>query len=309
MSNSAIVNRASKAFYRVGFKLKKHSPEILAVAGTVGVIASGVMACRATTKLSAIMEEHKEQVEQVHDYVDEKGFSKEYSEDDNKKDLAIIYTQTGFKTVKLYAPAVTLGALSLAALLGSNHILRKRNIALGAAYAALDKGFKNYRSAVVERFGEELDKELKYNLKTKKIEEVVVDENGKEKKVKKDAYIVDPDKLDPTDRLFYAGNPGWDKDPYYTKLFLFKTQAFLNDKLQTQGYLFLNDVYEALGFSKTREGQVLGWVYDEKNPIGDNNIDFGLDDFDSDAKIRFINGDEECVLLSFNHDGNILKYM
>lgn len=309
MSNSAIVNRASKAFYRVGFKLKKHSPEILAVAGTVGVIASGVMACRATTKLSAIMEEHKEQVEQVHDYVDEKGFSKEYSEDDNKKDLAIIYTQTGFKTVKLYAPAVTLGALSLAALLGSNHILRKRNIALGAAYAALDKGFKNYRSAVVERFGEELDKELKYNLKTKKIEEVVVDENGKEKKVKKDAYIVDPNKLDPTDRLFYAGNPGWDKDPYYTKLFLFKTQAFLNDKLQTQGYLFLNDVYEALGFSKTREGQVLGWVYDEKNPIGDNNIDFGLDDFDSDAKIRFINGDEECVLLSFNHDGNILKYM
>lgn len=309
MSNSAIVNRASKAFYRVGFKLKKHSPEILAVAGTVGVIASGVMACRATTKLSAIMEEHKEQVEQVHDYVDEKGFSKEYSEDDNKKDLAIIYTQTGFKTVKLYAPAVTLGALSLAALLGSNHILRKRNIALGAAYAALDKGFKNYRSAVVERFGEELDKELKYNLKTKKIEEVVVDENGKEKKVKKDAYIVDPNKLDPTDRLFYAGNPGWDKDPYYTKLFLFKTQAFLNDKLQTQGYLFLNDVYEALGFSKTKEGQVLGWVYDEKNPIGDNNIDFGLDDFDSDAKIRFINGDEECVLLSFNHDGNILKYM
>ena len=178
MNNSAIVNRASRAFYRVGFKLKKHSPEILAVAGTVGVIASGVMACRATTKLSTIMEEHKEQVEQVHDYVDEKGFSKEYSEDDNKKDLAIIYTQTGFKTVKLYAPAVTLGALSLAALLGSNHILRKRNIALGAAYAALDKGFKNYRSAVVERFGEELDKELKYNLKTKKIEEVVVDENG-----------------------------------------------------------------------------------------------------------------------------------
>lgn len=309
MSKAVIVNKASRAFYRAGFQLKKHSPEILAVAGTVGVIASGVMACKATTKLSKIMDEHKEQVSQIHDYVDEKGFTKEYSEDDNKKDLAIVYTQTGFKTVKLYAPAVALGALSLAALLGSNHILRKRNIALGAAYATLDRSFKKYRSAVVERFGEELDKELKFNLKSEKVEEKVVDENGKEKKVKNTYATVDPNNIDDTSRIFYEGNPGWDPDPQYTLSFLKRQQSYANDKLKAQGFLFLNDVYEMLGYSKTREGQVIGWIYDEKNPIGDNFVDFGIYDIHNEAKIRFVNGDERAILLEFNHDSNILQYM
>ena len=57
MSKSVIINKASRAFNKVGFTLKKHSPEILAVAGTVGVITSGVMACKATTKISKIIEE------------------------------------------------------------------------------------------------------------------------------------------------------------------------------------------------------------------------------------------------------------
>ena len=184
MSKAAMISKASRAFNKVGFTLKKRSPEILAVAGTVGVITSGVMACKATTKVSKIIEERNEQLEQVHDYVDENGFTAEYTEDDNRKDIAIIHTQTGFKMVKLYAPAVAIGALSLAALLGSNQILRKRNVALGAAYTALDRSFKKYRNAVIDRFGEELDKELKYGLKAEKVENEIVDENGKKKKVK-----------------------------------------------------------------------------------------------------------------------------
>ena len=170
MSKAAMISKASRAFNKVGFTLKKRSPEILAVAGTVGVITSGVMACKATTKVSKIIEERNEQLEQVNDYVDENGFTAEYTEDDNRKDIAIIHTQTGFKMVKLYAPAVTIGVLSLAALLGSNQILRKRNVALGAAYTALDRSFKKYRNAVIDRFGEELDKELKYGLKAEKVE-------------------------------------------------------------------------------------------------------------------------------------------
>ena len=183
MSKAAMISKASRAFNKVGFTLKKRSPEILAVAGTVGVITSGVMACKATTKISKIIEERNEQLELIHDYVDEKGFTAEYSEDDNRKDIAIIHTQAGFKMVKLYAPAVTIGVLSLAALLGSNQILRKRNVALGAAYTALDRSFKKYRNAVIDKFGEELDKELKYGLKAEKVENEIVDENGKKKKV------------------------------------------------------------------------------------------------------------------------------
>ena len=41
-------------------------------------------------------------------------------------------------------------------------VLVKRNIALAAAYTAVDKSFKEYRGRVIERFGKELDRELKY---------------------------------------------------------------------------------------------------------------------------------------------------
>ena len=83
--------------------------------------------------------------------------------------MAIVYVQTGMKFAKLYGPSVILGALSITSILASNNILRKRNVALSAAYAAIDKGFKEYRSRVIERFGEEVDRELKYNLKAKRL--------------------------------------------------------------------------------------------------------------------------------------------
>lgn len=107
--------------------------------------------------------------------------------------MAIVYVQTGVKFAKLYGPSVVLGVLSITSILASNNILRKRNVALGAAYAAIDKGFKEYRSRVIERFGEEVDRELKYNLKAKKFDETVIDEEtGKEKKIKKNGFVVSP---------------------------------------------------------------------------------------------------------------------
>ena len=160
-----ILNNLTRKINKVGFKIKKHSPEILIVTGVVGTITSAVMACRATTKLSEVIEEQKEQIYQIHDYVETHGYSEKYSEEDSKKDLAIVYTQTAVKLVKLYAPSVILGTLSIGAMLTSNNILRKRNVALAAAYTAIDKSFKNYRNNVVERFGDEIDHELRYNIK------------------------------------------------------------------------------------------------------------------------------------------------
>ena len=309
MSKVDILNKASRTFYKVGFTLKRHSPTILAVAGTVGVVTSGVMACKATTKLSTILEEHEENVEKIHDYVDEHGYSEDYTEKDGKKDITIVYTQTGVKLVKLYAPAVALGTISIAAMLGSNHILRKRNVALTAAYATIERSFKSYRNRVVDRFGKNLDEELLYNIKTKEVEETVVDEDGKEKTTKKTVDIIDINDIEDYSRLFYEGNPGWDPDPRFTMMFLKEQQRYANKLLKKRGYLFLNEVYKMLGFSIIPEGQYIGWIYDEENPIGDNRVDFGLLDTEDIDTIRFFNGDERAVLLKFNHDGNILDKM
>lgn len=310
MNTKEITNKATRTFYRVGFKLRKHSPEIFAVAGTVGVVASAVMACKATTKVSTITEESKKQVEAVHAALENPNISKdEYTEEDGKKDLAIIYVQTGVKLVKLYAPSVILGTLSLTSILTGHNILRKRNIALGAAYATIDKSFKEYRGRVVERFGNELDKELRYNIKAQEVEIKETDSKGKEKVTKGVINAVDPNTIGDYSRVYDSGNIGWTKDPHANKTFLMQQQRYCNELLQKKGYLFLNDVYELLGYARTAYGQVVGWIYDEKHPIGDNFVDFGIYNLNDEAKCRFIDENERSILLDFNVDGKILEYI
>lgn len=306
--NAAIISKFNGTIGKVGFKFKKYSPEILVVSGIVGVVASAVMACKATTKVSTILEDTKDSVEKIHECENNKELveSGEYTHEDAKKDLTITYVQTGVKLVKLYAPSIALGVLSITSILASNNILRKRNVALAAAYATVDKSFKEYRNRVIERFGETVDRELKYNIKAKKIEEVVKDEEtGKEKKVKKTVEIGDPNTYSDYARFFDDGCKGWEKDSEYNLMFLRAQQQYANDLLRSRGHLFLNEVYDMLGIPRTKAGQVVGWVYNKDNPVGDNYVDFGLYDINREVVRNFVNGYERTILLDFNVDGNI----
>lgn len=309
MKKLEIMNTLSRKFGKTGLKLKKHSPEILVGVGIVGVVSSTIMACKATTKLDEVLAEPKDKIEKIHELMENPDMvpeGKEYTEEDGKKDLTIMYTQSAIKVIRLYAPAVALGSLSIAAILGGHHILRKRNVALAAAYATIDKSFKDYRGRVVERFGAELDKELKYNIKAAEVEETVVDEKGKEKKVKNTVNVADPNVYSEYSKFFDESCPGFTKDPEYNLMFLKDQQRYANDLLKSKGYLFLNDVYEMLGIPRTQAGQIVGWIYDEKNPIGDNFVDFGIYDLHKEANRDFVNGYERVILLDFNVDGDIL---
>lgn len=312
MKKDEIMTKVNRTFGKVGFKLKKHSPEILAVTGTIGVVTSAVMACRATTKLSSILERSKKEIEVINTAMEHPEYlnGHEYTEEDGKNDLRISYAKTGLSIVKLYAPSVILGGLSITAMLTSNNILRKRNIALAAAYTAVDKGFKEYRSRVVERFGEEMDRELRYNLKSKEIEEKVIDEKtGKEKTVKKTVNVGDPTNYSVYARFYDDGCNGWTKNPEDNLYFLKCQENYANDLLKTRGHLFLNEVYDMLGIPRTQAGQIVGWVYDEKNPVGDNFVDFGILDMYKERNRDFVNGHERTILLDFNVDGEIFKML
>ena len=311
-----IKNNISKTFNKAVFLTKKHSPEILMITGVVGIITSGVMACKGTLKVNDILEEGKSDIEKVHTVLNDESVTEEkYSEMDSKKDLAAIYVQTGLKLAKVYGPSLIIGTLSITSMFASNNILRKRNVALAAAYAVVDKSFKEYRGRVIDRFGEEVDRQIKYNLKTMKVDEVITDENGKEKKVKKKIEVGGPDMYSPYAIIFDETNPYWEKDAELNKFFLQSRQAQANDKLRANGYLFLNDVYEMLGHEKTKAGQVVGWVYDPDSGEGDNYVDFGLYDiytkpkYEAEAKAAFINGYERSVIIDFNVDGNIWEKM
>ena len=307
MKVKEIINSVSYNAHRIGFKIKKASPEIMVVAGVVGVVTSTVMACKATTKVNDILEETRKQVDDVHNVLDSDVVSEdEYTNDDAKKDLAIIYTQTGVKLIKLYAPSVIVGALSITGILASHKILKKRNVALTAAYATIDRSFKEYRGRVVERFGKELDRELRYNIKAQEIEEKTVDKDGNETVEKKTISVVDPNMYSDYARIFDNGSMGWTKDPEYNLMFLKLQQNQANDRLRAQGYLFLNDVYDMLGIPRTKAGQIVGWIYDEENPVGDNFVDFGIYDIYNEKACDFVNGRERSIVLDFNVDGNIL---
>lgn len=305
MKFNNIMTNASRTFRKVTLKGKKYAPEIMVIAGVAGVITSTVMACKATTKAGDITEKTKNQMTQIHEVAETK--SDQYSEEDMKKDTVIVYTQAAVKFAKLYGPAVILGTASIACIFGSHHILSKRNAALAAAYATVDKNFKDYRGRLVERFGKELDKELRYNIKAKEFEETVVnEETGEETTVVNTVNVADAIEYSDYARFFDDGCAGWTKDSEHNLYFLKCQQNYANERLQKRGYLFLNDVYEMLGIPKTKAGQIVGWVYDEKNPNGDNFVDFGIYDINKERARAFVNGYERTILLDFNVDGNIL---
>lgn len=302
-----LMTKASRLLGNASLQIRKHSPEILMIAGVVGTVASTVLACKATLKVNEVLEEKKNTIDAIHTCLENETI--EYTEEDSKKDLTILYAQTGIKLVKLYAPAVILGALSITSIVAGHKILKKRNLALAAAYAVVDKGFKDYRKRVVERFGEQLDKELRYNLKAKEIEEVVKDKDGNEKVEKKVVNVIDSENplngVSEYAKFFDEVSTNWSKDPEYNLMFLRRQQDWANEKLKATGYLFLNEVYDMLGIPRTQAGQVVGWIYDKKNPNGDNYVDFGIYDVHSEAKRGFVNGVERSILLDFNVDGVI----
>lgn len=298
--------KMTRAIYGAGHQLKKHSPEILVAAGIVGTVASAVMACKATLKVNEVLDKTKNEIDKIHDSV-ERGTNPsgiKYTAEDGQKDLTVTYVQTGVELIKLYAPAVALGVLSVSGIVASNNILRKRNIAIAAAYTAVDKGFKEYRGRVVERFGKELDRELRYNIKAKEVEEIIVNEDGTEQTVKTTVNVVDPSAArSEYTKCFDETCPNWTRDNEYNRSFLINMQNFLNERLRHEKIIFLNDVYKELGFMPTKAGQVVGWVYDEENPIGDNYIDFGIFDINDEQKRNFVNGYEKSIWLDFNPDG------
>lgn len=291
---------ASKAV----MKLKKHSPEILVVAGIAGTVVSAVLACKATTKVAEILDETKGTLDTIHEGMETGAINgQEYTNEDGKKDTVVVYAQTGMKLAKLYGPAIILGTLSITSILASNNILRKRNVALGAAYAAIDKSFKEYRGRVIERFGEQVDTELKYGIKAKKFEEIEVDpETGKEKKVKKTVMVADPNLQSDYAVYFDSKSRNYETNPDYNRMFLKAQQAFANDKLQTHGHLFLNEVLDDLDLPRTPAGQIVGWTKDGP----DGYVNFRIVEVERETEDG---RHEPALLLDFNVEGNIWEKM
>lgn len=281
---------------------QKHSPKILFAAGTVGVVTATVLACRATLKLDNVLTDHE---------VDEKVLNRRISEgfiegDEVQKKSLQLKLRTAAEITKLYAPAVIIGAASIAALTGSHVVLTKRNGAVMAAYAGLDRAYKEYRSRVADEYGVDVDKKFAAaGVKYEDVEEKTA-EGGI--KVTKKAAGTDGKSGSPYTFQFDEFAKKFSREPGRNAMTIQMVQNYANDKLRANGHLFLNEVLDMLGLNRTKAGAVAGWVYRKDNeiPNGDNHVDFGVFDGDAEWVEAFIDGREGVVTLNFNVDGMIL---
>lgn len=314
MKTNELMSKATRFAAKAKYQLGKHSPEILMVGGAIGVVASAVMACRATLKVNDILDAHKETVTTIHDVKDGKlsiQDNETYTEEDMKKDLTTAYIQTGMSMVKLYAPAVILGTLSLGCMIGSNRILQKRNAALTAAYMTLDKAFDSYKERVNERFGSRVQDELEHGIKAVEVESKSVDENGIEEIVKSYQDEVEG-AYSPYSLIFDETMDEWQPDAAQNRYWLKQVEIAANRRLKAQGHLFLNEVYNMIGRRAdgsslhTPIGQIVGWIYDPENPDISSTVDIGIHNLANPQVAAFNEGYERSVVLSFNCDGPIV---
>lgn len=280
-------------------KGQKHSPAILFGAGVIGVVATTVLACRATLQLEEVLSENERKNAEAHDLHELNKLGKEpnYSPADYKKDVTVLKVRFCKDVARLYAPSFAVGVLSIAALGGSHHILNKRYTGALAAYATLDKGFKDYQKRVLEAVGPEKERELRLGSEEREIAED--GKNGVEVKNVKTAIGGSPY------AKFFSKETApttWDPNPDYNLVFLKANQTWCNDQLRAKGHLFLSEVYDQLGLERTKESTVTGWIWNSKT--GDNFVDFGI--FENPDRFHdFMVGREGAILLDFNVDGVI----
>lgn len=282
----------------LGMLVRKYAPEILTGLGVAGFVTSTIFACTATTKVEKVLDDHKKEMNNLN-----KTETKyDYPKNEIVKAKAEVLGKTSLELIKLYSPAVGFGIFGISCVLGGHGILRKRNAAIGAAYGLVSSQFKEYRDRVKEQLGEDKDRQFLYGLKEETITVEETDENGKTKKVKKTVEVVDPASgISKYAKIFDDSNHKWQNDPFLNLAFLKDTQCWFNDKLRVNGVVFLNEVYDVLGFPRTSEGQLVGWVLN--GPDSDNYIDFGIYNLENQANRDFINGYDTGIFLDFNVDG------
>lgn len=300
--------KITRALYRTKLEIVKASPEIAMVAGGVCIVAGVVFAAKGGVKAKAVIDEKNETMQSVRKCREENPDM--YSEEDKQRDTVIVYSKMAVGLAKVYAPAIGFTAAGIGLMVLSRNILRSRNAALAAALATTTTSFKEYRKRVVEKYGADIDQMLRHNMRMEEIETKETNpETGKEETKKQTFRVVNNKDISEYAKIFDEYNRNWKNNPNSNLLFLRSQQRYATDLLRLQGYLFLNDVYEMLGFDPTKEGQVVGWIYnpDDPNFKGDNYVDFGIYNVARERARDFVNGYEPSILLDFNVDGDIYQ--
>lgn len=307
----------TKTFSKLAFMAKQHAPEIMIGAGILAGAGALYFTVRGTLKLNKILDDHDERVNNVKkSYIPEEELEKvedngepikfdiEVTEEEKKsykRDLTREYAKTVGTVALAYAPAAALALASAGLSIGAYGIMNKRVAVALTALESVTASFAEYRQRVKDRYGEEAENDI---LLGKTTEHVAVEKelkNGKTKLVDEEqtsykgsastygrTYSIN------TAKNFLGGGDG----RAYNKTFIENIEEAANLTLRRRGYIFLNEVYQLLGFDETPEGQLVGWLENTEN--GDGEVKFAIKEVLDDK-----NEDNDVWYLDFNVDGVI----
>lgn len=214
--------------------LKRNSATILTFVGGAGVVATAVLAVKATPKALRRIEEAKE----------EKGAE-----------------LTKLEVVKVaapsYVPTAAVGVSTLACIFGANVLNKRHQAALISAYALIDNSYKEYKKKLTELYGEEAH-------------EKIVDAIAVEKSKDPDIHCSNLTSSCDLSTEEGASEPVLFYDEYSGRYFeapierVITAEYHLNRNFVLRGGAILNEFYDFLGLEPTEYGSTVGWAVEDE---------------------------------------------
>lgn len=229
--------------------IKHHGSTILTIAGGVGVIATAVMAVKATPEANELLERA----------------SKKKGEE-----------LTTVEKIKIagprYVPTIIMGVSTVACIFGANVLNKRHQAALVSAYAMIDSSYKEYKQKLKELYGEEAHEEIVNAIAVEKAKDVGI----------RSGMFIDNNCLTDSEScgeqvLFYDE---WSHRYFETTIEQVITAEYhLNRNFVLRGFTYLNEFYDFLGLEPNDYGSVIGWsVEDELYWIEFNHRKVVMDD-------------------------------
>lgn len=220
-----------KLTQKFGGILTKNSPTILTGIGVAGLVATTVLAVKATPKALEILQDEIDTRERVRFPIE-----------------ALTPQEVVKLTWKCYLPAAAMGLITVGCIIGANSINLRRNAALVSVYSLSEAALKEYQAKVVETIGQNKERKIKDDIAKDKIAKNPVSDN--------EIVITNLG-----DTLCYDALSG-----RYFKSDIEKIRQVFNKlsrDLMTEMFIDLNTIYSELGLKGTKLGETIGWHIDD----------------------------------------------
>lgn len=298
---------ATKAAVKIGPKV----PAILMVAGGVSIVTGVVLACKAARHMDEVLDEIKEDLDEVRAKKEETYEAEsEYTDHDYKVDMTKGYCMAAWKMIKMFGPAAGCIVGGMFCMVKSYTILTKTCAVLLGQYNALNERFEKYRERVLnEKDGKDKDMYYMHGTGKKvKIKNDAVFEDGSEIHDELTAPIMTEDSIfsdnDLRFYLFDESNPNWKSIPFYNDTFLNTQYRYAKMRVSAREgrYITVNEMRESLGLQpiKDRDGNIApdGFLWGYTN---ENQVDWGLNDIAKENVNEFKRGYNQSVIVEFKN--------